>query len=289
MQRGKKNLSKFFPSLILYIFFFSGDSFAIFIFVLYFHQGQTNYVYNPLIRGLIGTLAHHHFASHLQVKRVDMRQCGIAHIEDNSLRGMHHLTELIWNNNGITSLGPNTFSGAPLLEDIFLQYNLISTIAEGTFSVPHLRTLILANNRLQIISHMLFGAAPKLKRLSLAYNPLRLEETFFLPADIEILLFVPYGSINIQWFQSFKSLKVLILGQCDTNFVVWPTIKMLSLHTLELLPNYGFGDEGHIIRSLALFPSLHTAKYTIHTFFNGVGTVTTRQYTAHSHSVPMNG
>lgn len=217
-----------------------------------------------------------------------MKKCAIKTIESHPLRGMDFLVELNWSHNSITALDDSTFAGAKALDTLLLYDNQISSIAIGTFSLPNLKKLDLSENKLHQISPRLFASASALKFLSLASNPMQQQEKLVLPWGILEFRFVPFGAIDITWYESLPSLRILKLGQCATNVVIWPERSMPSIHTLELTPKSGFADGNVFLADLEKFPNLHDAKFTINTFKFGVRVNNVRGIVPNIHKLIIN-
>lgn len=131
------------------------------------------------------------FSGAVNLEQIDLSANLIRLIEDEAFSGHDRLFSIRLDNNKLGSLSKHTFVGANTLSYLSLKNNSITTIADGCFALKSLEELILAHNRLEVISNSIFDGADRLRIVSFAHNRIKVVNLIAIAqsAPIEILSF----------------------------------------------------------------------------------------------------
>ena len=166
-------------------------------------DGLSNLQNLKLNDNMLRVLKNNVFVGLIQLKKLELINCGIEKLEDNAFHGLNHLETLDLSNNHIKvisnhifknlrtltslslyhnnvhNLGNECFKGTINLRDIDFTYNKIKHIDTNTFNeLPNLSYLYLSNNEITTVVGDF--TCPKLKFLYLSKNKLKeISETMF--------------------------------------------------------------------------------------------------------------
>lgn len=131
------------------------------------------------------------FSGAMNLEQIDLSVNSIRSIEDEAFSGHDHLFSIRLESNKLGSLSRHTFDGGNKLVYLNLKSNSITTIADGCFALKRLEELILAHNRLEVISNSIFDGAERLRIVSFAHNRIKVVNLIAIAqsAPIEILSF----------------------------------------------------------------------------------------------------
>ncbi len=110
-----------------------------------------------------------HNLTHLEYLYLDDNT--ISRIESDAFSGLAHLYEMTLAYNQLTNIASGTFYNLPYLQYLYLDNNAITTIGSGAFEdLPNLYRLNMVNNHISGIANGMFVNLPYLNQLELSHN-----------------------------------------------------------------------------------------------------------------------
>ena len=183
---------------------------------------------------------------------LDISDCFIEYLSEETFDGLHELETLLLTDNLIENLNTTNFIGVPKLRFLDLTSNHIKDIQECTFSeLINLRNLSLGGNHLSYLKPQVFDGLSTLKQLDLHNNRLRYAISF--PPDV----FKPLSGL----------LEINIEGICHPDEVsncTYIDTQLSVLSSLKILHMDGYPKQilGPGFRSLTNLEEIYLANLT---------------------------
>lgn len=186
------------------------------------------------------TISSDFFTAYPNVEYLNLGNCAMQYINQNTFENSTNLLILILNTNRISTLENSTFNGAVKLRALDLSTNFIQDIPTGVFSkLTKLKEISLKNNLIKNLDESTFSSLKQLATLNLADNQLGVIRPNLFSQNTEIVEIDLSNNkiINVEYsILKLNKLKFLTMtGNGLTKFENYPeSVKILDIQNNKL-------------------------------------------------------